>query len=88
MLLSLQQRSEREGFTGHHWFSPSLHKVGTAGSSGFLEADLIPIALFAQHCGKRISLKDRTRENNKIHSKLLLAVKLKSLRLLLLKGFA
>lgn len=51
MLLSLQQRSEREGFTDHHWFSPILHKVGSAGSSGFLEADLGPIALFAQHCG-------------------------------------
>lgn len=53
MLLSLLQRSEREGFTDHHWFSPILHKLGTAGSSGFLEADLVPVALFAQYCGRK-----------------------------------
>ena len=59
---SLQQRSKRERFYWMEWFSPILHKVGSAGSTVSLEADISPIVLLAQHADKRISLKGRTWE--------------------------
>lgn len=77
MPFSLKQRVKEKACTEQHWFSPILHQVGNAGSTGSVGADLVPIVLLAQHADENISLKCRTwgKIITKIHFKFLLAIK-------------
>jgi len=63
MPFSLHQRSEREGF---YWMATGLAlfltRLSNAGSTGSLEADLVPVVLLAQPADKRVSLKGGTWE--------------------------